>query len=97
MDNDGTENLILLRSDILEAHDLLLLAEDVSIVLLKAANTRETLESSTVFIPMQNSKVGESHRQFLVRTREMAKHETMSRTNEKETNEHNVNKRELEY
>merc|ERR1711991_1239790 len=60
-------------------HHLVFLAENVGIVLLKAANASESLQSARIFVAVQHSKVRKPNREILVAARQMAEHQTMAR------------------
>ena len=63
-------------------------AEDVSIVLLEAADTSEASQGSRQLIPVQDAKVGHANGQFSPGARPVIKHQTGA----KQTNRYSVKK-----
>ena len=61
-------------------HNLVLTAENVSIILLEASNSSQSSQRATRFVAMQNTKVGKTDRQLIVGTRLVIEHQAMTGT-----------------
>mmetsp|Transcript_377 Transcript_377/g.1430 ORF Transcript_377/g.1430 Transcript_377/m.1430 type:complete len:244 (-) Transcript_377:1000-1731(-) len=59
--------------------DLIGATENVSIILLETTQASHSTERSLQFVSVQNSSLGEAHRQLTVRAFQVLEHETMSR------------------